>query len=189
MRLLIIGGTRFLGRHLVEAALAHQHKVMLFNRGHHKSAFPNIETIHGDRHSDLDLLQGRQWDAVIDTCGYLPSSVKASAEVLADSVDQYMFISSVSAYADLSIRGVNEASSLETLTKEQLQTANEVDTPGQASAINYGDLYGGLKALCEQAVEKAMPNRTVILRPGLLVGTEDYTDRFTYWVVRVARGR
>ena len=107
MRLLILGGTRFLGHHLVTTALAHQHEVTLFNRGQHSSvAFPDVETIYGDRHHDLALLQGRQWDAVIDTCGYLPRSVRASAEVLADSVDRYVFISSVSVYADVTVPGV-----------------------------------------------------------------------------------
>ena len=189
MRLLIIGGTRFLGRHLVEVAIAHQHEVTLFNRGHHSSmACPNVEMIRGDRHADLDLLQGRQWDAVIDTCGYLPRAVKASAEALADAIDHYMLISSMSAYADLSVAGVDETAPLERLTAAQLQTANAIDTSGQVSAITYGELYGGLKALCEQAVEDAMPGRSIILRPGLIVGAGDYSDRFTYWVVRIARG-
>ena len=189
MRLLIIGGTRFLGHHLVEVAIAHQHEVTLFNRGPHSSmACPNVEKIRGDRHADLDLLQGRPWDAVIDTCGYLPRAVKASAELLAGAIDHYMLISSMSAYADLSVAGVDETAPLERLTAAQLQTANEIDTSGQVSAMTYGELYGGLKALCEQAVEDAMPGRSIILRPGLIVGARDYSERFTYWVVRVARG-
>lgn len=189
MRLLIFGGTRFLGQHLATTALAHQHEVTLFNRGQYLStALPEVETIYGDRHHDLALLQGRQWDAVIDTCGYLPDSVRASAEALVNSIDRYVFISSISVYADVTVPGVDEASPLATLTEEQLQTANAIDTSGQVSAMTYGDLYGGLKVLCEQAIEEVMPNRALILHPGLIVGAGDYTDRLTYWVVRVARG-
>lgn len=111
--------------------------------------------------------------------------MKAAAEVLSGSVERYVFISSQSAYADVSARGVDETAPLRSLTSEQLDRAYAVDTSGEPS---YGELYGGLKALCEQAAEEAMPNRVLIVRPGLIVGPYDYTDRFTYWVVRVARG-
>ena len=189
MKLLIIGGTRFVGRHLVSAALAHNHEVTLFNRGNHPSEdLTNVETICGDRNSDLSKLHGRRWDALIDTCGYLPRSVKAAAEVLSGSVDRYVFISSLSAYADVSAAGVNETAPLAKLTNEQLEAANAIDSSGQTSAVNYGKMYGGLKALCEQAAEEAMPGRALIIRPGLIVGPYDYSDRFTYWVVRFARG-
>ena len=184
MNLLIIGGTRFLGRHLVTAALARDHEVTLFNRGLHSSE-SEVETIHGDRHSDLAKLQGRRWDAVVDTCGMLPRSVRAAAEVLSDSVDRYVFISSQNVYADVSVPGVDEAFPLRALTTAELAEANAIDTAGQPS---YGAMYGGLKALCEQAVEEVMPGRVLTIRPGLIVGPHDYTDRFTYWVVRVARG-
>jgi 2'-hydroxyisoflavone reductase len=99
-----------------------------------------------------------------------------------------VFISSLSVCADVAVPGVDETSPLMTLTEEQLQRANAIDTSGQVSAMTYDDLYGGLKVLCEQAIEETMPNRSLILRPGLIVGAGDYTDRFTYWVVRVARG-
>jgi len=189
MKLIILGGTRFLGRHLVTAALARNHEITLFNRGQHPSAaFPSVETICGDRNRDLDKLQGRRWDAVVDTCGYLPRTVKASAEILSHSVDRYVFISSVSAYADLSHTGLEETAALATLTSEQLDQANAIDSSGQASAVTYGKMYGGLKALCEQAAEEVFPNRVLLIRPGLIVGPDDYTDRFTYWVMRVARG-
>ena len=189
MKLLILGGTRFVGLHLVNAALARNHEVTLFNRGKHPAAgLTNVETIHGDRNTDLAKLQGRRWDAVVDTCGYLPRTVKSSAEALSQSVDQYVFISSQSAYADVSVPGVNETAPLATLTGEQLQEANAIDASGQASAVTYGKMYGGLKALCEAAAEEVFPNRTLIIRPGLVVGPHDYTDRFTYWVERVARG-
>jgi 2'-hydroxyisoflavone reductase len=189
MKLLIIGGTRFVGRHLVTAALARNHQVTLFNRGNHPSeVLANVETICGDRNNDLSKLRGRRWDAVIDTCGYLPRSVKAAAEVLSGSVDRYCFISSLSAYADVSAAGVDETAPLAKLTTEQLEAANAIDSSGQTSAVNYGKMYGGLKALCEQAAEEAMSGRVLIIRPGLIVGPYDYTDRFTYWVVRIARG-
>lgn len=189
MKLLILGGTRFVGRHLVATALARGHEVTLFNRGQHsREESADAETIHGDRNSDLSKLQGRRWDAVIDTCGYLPNAVKAAASILADSVDVYAFISSQSAYADVSVCGIDETAPLRTLTAEQLDKANAIDASGPSSAVNYGDLYGGLKALCEQAAEDAMPNRVLVIRPGLIVGPYDYTDRFTYWPVRVSRG-
>jgi 2'-hydroxyisoflavone reductase len=187
MKVLIIGGTRFVGRHLVTAALDRDHEVTLFNRGRHSSETP-VETIHGDRNSDLAKLQGRRWDVVVDTCGMLPRQVRSAAETLSGSVDRYMFISSISAYADLSAPGVDESAPLATLSDEQLQKANEIGSSGEASAASYGEMYGGLKALCEQAAEDVMPNRVLTIRPGLIVGPYDYTDRFTYWVMRVARG-
>ena len=189
MKLLILGGTKFVGRHLVTTALARGHEVTLFNRGQSSSEeLPDVETIHGDRNSDLNKLAGRRWDAVIDTCGYLPRTVRASAEFLTDSVDVYSFVSSQSVYADVSVCGIDENAPLKTLTGEQLDQANAIDSSGDSSAVNYGEMYGGLKALCEQAAEDVMPNRVLTIRPGLIVGPYDYTDRFTYWPVRIARG-
>ncbi|HEX6650735.1 MAG TPA: NAD-dependent epimerase/dehydratase family protein, partial [Pyrinomonadaceae bacterium] len=186
MKLLIIGGTRFLGRHVLTAAVAHDHEVTLFNRGRQLSEFSkDVETIQGDRNTDLSKLQGRRWDAVVDTCGMLPRAVRATAEALSDSVDHYTFISTQNVYSNVSAAGVNETAPVRTLTSEELDEANAIDTSGQPS---YGKLYGGLKAMCEQTAEDVMPNRVLSIRPGLIVGPYDYTDRFTYWVVRVARG-
>lgn len=185
MKLLILGGSRFVGHHLVAAALANNHEVTLFNRGRHSVEFSDVETIQGDRHHDLAKLKGRTWDAVVDTSGMLPRAVRTAAEILRDSVERYVFISSQNAYASVSSPGVNESSPLTNLTPEQLDEANAIDTSGEPS---YGKLYGGLKALCEQAAEDVMPNRVLNIRPGLIVGPDDYTDRFTYWVLRVARG-
>lgn len=186
MKLLILGGTRFLGRHLVMAALARDHEVTLFNRGRHSSeASTQVETIHGDRHNDLIKLEGRRWDAVIDTSGTLPRAVRVAAEVLSNSVDRYVFISTQNVYADVSSRGVDETAPLRTLTSEQLDRANAIDTSGDPS---YAEMYGGLKALCERAAEEVMPGRVLTIRPGLIVGPYDYTDRFTYWPARVAGG-
>lgn len=189
MKLLIIGGTRFIGHHLVTAARLRNHEVTLFNRGRHQPAVSSdVETIHGDRNSDLSKLRSRLWDAVIDTCGYLPRTVGASAEFLSGSLDRYVFISSLSVYANVSVPGLDETAPLAALTDNQIEQAHRIDSSGQPSALTYGEMYGGLKALCEQAAEKAMPGRVLTIRPGLIVGSLDYTDRFTYWVERVARG-
>jgi len=167
MKLLIIGGTRFLGRHLLNAALARDHEVTLFNRGNYSTQAPaNVETIVGDRHTELHKLNGRRWDAVVDTCGHLPRAVRAAAEALADSVNRYVFISSQNAYADVSIPDITEDYPRGTLTEEQLNQANAIDTKRQPS---YGALYGGLKALCERAAEEVMPGRVLVLRPGSLL--------------------
>lgn len=188
MKILILGGTRFLGYHLVTAALACNHEITLFNRGTHPSPSETVETINGDRNRDLTKLQGRRWDAVIDTCGFVPRAVSASAKLLSNTIDRYVFISSLSAYADLSADGVDENAPLATLTTEQLDQANAIDSSGQGSGSAYGKMYGGLKALCERAAEEVLPGRVLTIRSGLIVGPNDYTDRFTYWVVRVARG-
>ena len=186
MNILIIGGTRFLGRYLVTAALARGHKITLFNRGNHSIDTPaDVETIEGDRHTELHKLKGRRWDAVVDTCGHLPRAVRATAEVLSDSVNRYVFISSQNAYANVSVPGITEDYPRATLSREQLDEANAIDTNGQPA---YGALYGPLKAECERAAEEMMPNRVLVLRPGLIVGPHDYSDRFTYWVARLADG-
>ena len=176
MKLLILGGTVFLGRHIVDIALQRGHEVTLFNRGQHNAdLFPEAEKLRGDRDGNLDALKGRTWDAVIDTCGYVPRIVRDSAELLADAVEHYTFISSISVYADTSKPGINEHSPVAKLEDE---TVEEV----------MGETYGGLKALCEQAAEAALPGRVLTVRSGLIVGPDDPTDRFTYWVGRVARG-
>lgn len=176
MQILILGGTRFLGRHLVEAALKKGHEVTLFNRGQsNPDLFPQVERLLGDRDGDLSALEGRRWDAVIDTCGYLPRLVRASAQLLANQVEQYTFISTISVYADPSQHGIDEESPVGRLEDECVEEIN-------------GATYGPLKALCEQAVETAMPGRVLTVRCGLIVGPHDQSDRFTYWPVRVAQG-
>lgn len=189
MKLLILGGTIFLGRYLVECALARGHKVTTFNRGRHDSElFPEVEKLHGDRRRDLGKLSGRRWDAVIDTCGYVPSAVRASTRLLFDSVDHYTFISSQSVYASFDVGGIDENYPVQKLTDEQVQEAEMIDPGGGIVAVSYGAMYGGLKARCEQTVEEEMPGRTLSIRSGLIVGPHDYSDRFTYWVRRVAEG-
>lgn len=189
MRILILGGTVFLGRHLIEAALAHGHQVTIFNRGRHNpDCYPEVEKLRGDRSRDVEALRGRRWDAAIDTCGYLPGVVRKSAELLADAVEHYTFISTVSVYASFDLDGIDENAQVKTITSEQLNDAEKIDTGERATAVSYGELYGGLKVLCERAAEAAMPGRVLNVRPGVLVGPDDYSDRFTYWVHRVAQG-
>lgn len=189
MKILIIGGTKFLGRHLITAAQGGGHEVTLFNRGRHSAEdFAGVEQIHGERHSDLDKLDGRKWDAVIDTCGYLPQSVKISAQALKDAVNQYVFISSISAYAGFGKPDFDESAPAAELNEEQAKKANEIDPKGELTGAILGEMYGALKVLCEREAEKAMPGRVLQVRSGLIVGSFDPTDRFTYWVMRVARG-
>ena len=176
MDILIIGGSRFVGYYLVEAARAAGHTVTMFNRGQsNPGVFPDVEEIHGDRDGDLEKLAGRKWDAVIDTCGYVPRVVQASAEYLKDAVSHYVFISTVSVYSEFGPDGTDEDGSLATLEDESVE-----DITGQT--------YGGLKVLCEQAVQDVYGERSLIIRPGLIVGPRDSTNRFGYWVNRVATG-
>lgn len=189
MKILIIGGTKFLGRHLIDAALANDHEVTLFNRGKFsREEFENVEQIHGDRHADLEKLSGGNWDAVIDTCGYLPQSVKKSAEFLADKVKQYVFISSGSVYAETSEPNYDEQTATAKLATEQKEKFENFDTNQELNGLVLGESYGALKVLCEEAAGRAMPNRVLNVRAGMIVGAFDWTDRFAYWVMRVASG-
>ena len=175
MNVLILGGTIFLGRHLVSALQERGHTVTLFNRGVHiADDLQQIEKLHGNRDGDLSALVGRKWDAVIDTCGYVPRIVGMSAQLLAPNVDRYIFISSVSVYQD------NEGIMDETSSVIKL---SDIKTEEITS-----ETYGGLKYLCEQAAEDAMPGRVLIIRPGLIVGANDWSGRFSYWVNRASTG-
>lgn len=190
MKILIIGGTKFLGRHLINAALENEHKVTLFNRGRSYSddKIENAEQIHGDRNSDLKKLGGRNWDAVIDTCGFLPQTVKTSAEFFKDKANQYVFISSGSVYADTSKANYDESTETGKLDAEQQEKFENFDLNQELNGIVLGESYGALKVLCEEAAEIAMPNRVLSVRAGMIVGKFDWTDRFNYWVMRVGRG-
>ncbi|HYG81032.1 MAG TPA: NAD-dependent epimerase/dehydratase family protein [Pyrinomonadaceae bacterium] len=188
MKILILGGTVFLGAHLVEAALARGHEVSVFNRGRHNPDWhTEVEKLRGERGRDVGALRGRRWDAVIDTCGYVPGVVKESAELLADAAEHYTFISSCSVYAGFDLAGTDENSPVATITPEQVDEAEKTDTGDRPTALTYGEAYGALKVLCERAAEEAMPGRVLSVRAGLIVGPHDYSDRFTYWVHRVAR--
>ena len=189
MNILIIGGTGFLGRHLVTAAQMRHHQVTLFHRGNYPpSGLAGVEQIYGDRNNGLGALQNRQWDAVIDTCGYLPQTVTALAEALRSSVAHYVFISSVAAYADFKVGNYRETAPLATLTAAQLTRAAQVDPKATLTAGGLADLYGPLKARCEHQAQQVFGSDTLIVRPGVLVGPHDATDRFTYWAQRVAAG-
>jgi 2'-hydroxyisoflavone reductase len=174
VRLLVLGGPRFVGRALADAALARGHELTFFNRGRtNPDLYPEVERLVGDRDGDLSALSGRSWDAVIDTCGYLPTVVRRSVEALVDS-GAYCFVSSVSVYADFSVP-----------TNEESPVGVLGDLPDDEVTE---ESYGPLKALCEEAVRDVFGERALVVRPGLIVGPHDPTGRFTYWPHRVARG-
>jgi nucleoside-diphosphate-sugar epimerase len=176
LKLLILGGTKFLGRAVTEAALARGHELTLFNRGEtNPDLFPDVEKLRGDRKRDLARLAGRTWDAVIDPSGYLPADVRAAAEQLSDS-GRYVFISSVSVYADFSTGPI-----------ESSPTAELGSMPADELAPDSSN-YGPLKALAEAEVRDVFGERALIVRPGLIVGPHDPTGRFTYWAQRLGRG-
>jgi 2'-hydroxyisoflavone reductase len=180
--LLILGGTRFVGPAVIEAAKAKGYTITLFNRGKTEpNLFPELEKLRGDRDPNkaegLKALEGRSWDVVLDTSGYVPRIVKASATLLAPRVKQYIFISSVSVYAENTTAGADETARLATIADPTIETMGKEF-----------ENYGALKALCEQAAEAAMPGRVTNVRPGYIVGPGDGTDRFTYWPLRVEKG-
>jgi len=178
VKLLVLGGTKFLGRAAVEVALGRGHEVTLFNRGGtNPELFPEAEKLRGDREHDLSALEGRTWDAVIDPSGYVPQVVRRSAEALAESAGHYLFISSISVYDDFSEPN-DEESPLEELAD---------DKPADRLLEDYSN-YGALKVLCERAVAETIPDHHALVRPGLIVGPHDPTGRFTYWPHRIARG-
>jgi 2'-hydroxyisoflavone reductase len=180
--ILVLGGTGFLGPHFVEAARAKGHKLTLFNRGKTNperfsgEEFKDIEQLHGDRKTDMKALEGRRrWDAVLDTSAYLPADVTRSTKLLGERIDQYLIVSTISVYAKMDTPNQDESAPLIVLPDP---TVTEVT----------GDTYGGLKALSEQAALQQMPGRVTVVRPGLIVGPGDNTDRFTYWPARADRG-
>ena len=182
LRILMLGGTGFLGPHIVNHAVARGHEVTLFNRGKsNPHLFPDLEKIRGDRRAGTlenlaaAVADGRTWDVVVDTSCYYPRVVNQVMDVLDGAVGQYIVISSISVYADMSEPGVDESSPVGTIEDETIEEIT-------------GGSYGPLKALCEQAAEARMPGRATAIRPGLIVGPRDSTDRFTYWPVRVRKG-
>lgn len=176
LKVLILGGTGFIGPHFVRVLTENGHTVTLFNRGKRDpEAHPGIEQLLGDRNGQVDALKDRDWDVCIDNSGYKPSQVKLTAEMLKPHVRQYIFISSVSAYADYVSTIIDEDYKLATLK----DPSNEEVT---------GETYGGLKAVCERIVQKAYGKDANVIRPTYIAGPGDPTDRFTYWPVRVSRG-
>ena len=175
LSILVLGGTGFIGPHMVRYAMSRGHTVTLFNRGRTNThLFPELEKLVGDRDGNLTALEGRRFDAVIDNSGFVPRHVRDSAELLADS-GRYMFVSSISAYKDLTPDGITED-----------YEVGRLDDPTVEEVT--GETYGPLKALCEEAVQEVFGERANIVRPGYIVGPGDPTDRWTYWPVRVSMG-
>jgi 2'-hydroxyisoflavone reductase len=176
MRILMIGGTRFIGKHVVTAALEAGHEVTVFHRGQTGAdLFPEIEHRTGDRNGDLSALAEGSWDATVDTCAYVPRQVQSLADALGDRAGHYQLVSSVSAYATPERRGFGEDAPLA-----------ELDDPTVEEVTN--ETYGGLKVLCERAAVDRFGPRTLLVRPTYVVGPDDYTWRFPWWVARLARG-
>ena len=175
----MIGGTRFIGRHVVDAALARGHEVTLFHRGRTGAdLFPGDERVErriGDRDGDLDALADGEWDATVDTCAYVPRQVQMLADVLGERGGHHLLVSSVSAYAEPAGPGFTEDSPLV-----------QLDDP--TTEVVTGETYGGLKVLCERAAIDRHGPRTIIVRPTYVIGPDDYTWRFPWWVARIARG-
>ncbi len=180
LKLLILGGTGFLGPHTVRYALARGHSMTLFNRGRSDPDLFDLETLIGDRHDDLEALKGREWDAVIDTTAYVPRHVTATTQLLRDHIKQYVVISTLSVYADQSQPHMTEDAATIELDQETLDSVQTI-----RDSFPH---YGGMKAHCERAALEEMPGRVTIIRPGLIVGPRDTSRRFTYWPVRIDQG-
>jgi len=179
LNILVLGGTGFIGPHEINYALARGHTVTMFNRG--KTApgmFPDVENLIGDRDDQLDALKGRDWDAVIDNSGFYPRHARLSAELLHGHVGKYLFVSSISAYADTL-----------TLEDDEFTAAYSVmDDPTDESDRIYGATYGARKALCEQEIVKVFGDDAINVRPGIITGTGDPTERLRHWLVRMQAG-
>lgn len=177
MKLLVIGGTRFVGRHTVEQAVERGHEVTVFHRGGSEpgDGFSDVEHVHGDRDGDLSLLKGRTWDAALDTCGYVPRVVRQSARLPGIAAGHYTFISSLSVYPDDVASGATEATPGHTPPSPDTEEITD-------------ESYGPLKVACESVVQSAFPGRALIVRPGFIVGPHDSSDRFPYWVRRASMG-
>jgi 2'-hydroxyisoflavone reductase len=185
LRILILGGTGFIGPYQVQYALSRGHKITTFNRGktHPGELGGDVEQLVGDRNGQLDALKNRQWDVVIDNPTSVPVWVRDVAQVLKGNVDRYVFISTISVYADTSKPGTDETAPLAKYTG-----ADPYKESRETIVASKFQLYGPLKALSEAEAEKQFPKQTLIIRPGLIVGPRDETDRFTYWPVRLDRG-
>lgn len=194
-RMLILGGTGFIGPHMVRYAQSRGHTVTIFNRGNTNThLFPNVERLEGDRNNDLRALEGREWDVVLDNHATLPRWVRQTAELLKDSVQQYVHVSTISVYAGASF-DIGDGRYAEPGSDQEEQLRMDEDSelaqlPGNHDGSEQvtGETYGPFKVMAEEDARRAFPGRATIVRPGLIVGPGDPTDRFTYWPVRVHRG-
>jgi 2'-hydroxyisoflavone reductase len=176
VKLLVIGGTRFVGRAFVEQAVRHGHDVAVFHRSvSEPEDFPSVEHLHGDRDGDLGLLRGRNWDAVLDTCAYVPRAVREAAAVLADAAGHYTLVSTLSVHPDDMPAGATEEAAIFRSPFPQTETVTD-------------QTYGPLKVACEHEANAAFGNRCLIIRPGYIVGPHDPSDRFTFYLRRAAGG-
>src|SRR5205823_11711555 len=184
LRILILGGTGFTGPYQVRYALSRGHEITTFNRGKtHPGELPNeVEQLIGDRNGQLDALKDRQWDVVIDNPTTLPAWVRDAAQILKGNVERYVFISTVSVY------GEPKTGPDENAPKEQYEGADPYNETLEAMKASGYKTYGSLKALSEKETEKWFPGKTLIIRPGLIVGPRYETDRSIYWPVRIDRG-
>ena len=180
MKILVLGGSRFLGRTFVEEAQMQNHEVTIFNRGNQNEGFRDVEILTGDRFGDLNELKNRYWDAVLDTSGFIPSSVLISTDLLKDRVKHYTFISSISVYQDWVQENFDEKYPVYEMSLEE---ANKL-----SKNSNGYEYYGQFKALCEVIAEKNLPGRVLNVRAGQLIGPNDYTDRIPFWIHRIAAG-
>jgi 2'-hydroxyisoflavone reductase len=177
LKILFIGGTGFIGPHMVRAAIAAGHTPTLFNRGRtNPGLFPDVEKLIGDRDGGLGVLKGRTWDAVIDTSGYVPRIVRASAQMLKDQAKHYLFISTGDVYRSYDVEGLDE------------DHPKAILPDSAKGSEDSGKYYGPLKVFCEAEVRAAFPDRHTIVRPGWIVGPGDNLNLFTYWPVRIDRG-
>ena len=176
MKLLVIGGTRFVGRAFVEQAVRHGHDVTVFHRSASEpEGFPSVEHLHGDRDGQLGLLRRHSWDAVLDTCAYVPRAVREASAVLRDVAGHYTLVSTLSVHPDDMPAGSTERAVTYQAPFPQTETVTD-------------ETYGPLKVACEQAAQEAFGNRCLIIRPGYIVGPHDPSDRFTFYLRRVAGG-
>lgn len=176
LKILILGGTSFLGPHLVEELQKHGHEVTVFNRGMQNASFLNkVEILQGNRDGDLNALNNRWWDAIIDTSGHLPRLVEDSSKLLEKATAHYTFISTIGVYENFHTFNIDESYPLAKLEDETNEAINE-------------KTYGALKAACERVVERYFPNNSLVIRPGLIVGPRDPTNRFAYWPLRILDG-
>ena len=182
LKILVLGGSRFLGKTFVEEALKRNHEVTIFNRGIQSPGIKDIEVLYGNRFGNLKALQNRYWDAVLDTSGFIPYTVQNTTNLLRDQVQHYTFISSISVYQDWIQENLDENYPVLEMSIEE---ANQLSMDADGPIYQY---YGHFKALCEQIAEKNMPGRVLNIRAGQLIGPNDYTDRVPYWVNRIAKG-